>query len=289
MRLSYLIDPHLPWPVVRSLATHAANVGYQGFWIADHLLPEPVRGSAAPLEAFSTLGALAAELRGAQLGTLVSPLTFRPAPVLAAFATTLSELTGGRFVLGVGLGGDPDEHRLTGLKWPDYEQRLCAVEQGCQTIRRLLDVHPRPVLDAASSRVPLLIGGTSGRTLKLVGALADQWIRYCDPEQIKASLDIIGAAAVAAGRERDAVAPGAILMLLDDDVPIEWRANLPSPALGLVEAEDIRLLREFHDAGTVEVVICDHRIAPERRPHALDRLIRLCESVSMTRAAEFHG
>lgn len=277
MRLSHLIDPHLPWHAVRSLATHAVGAGYHGLWIADHLLPEPPQGPASPLEAFTALGALAAQMRGVQLGTLVSPLTFRPAPVLAAFAATMNELTGDRFVLGVGLGGDAGEHRLTGLEWPSHAQRLRAVKKGCATIRRLLDSYPRLAPGSGRPGVPLLIGGSGRQTLALAGALADQWISYCDPEQLRASMDVIGAAAVAAGRPRDAVAAGTILMLLDDDVPGAWRGGLPSPALGLAEDDDVRLLRELRDAGAAEIVVCDHRIAVERRTRALDRLIRIAD------------
>lgn len=249
-----------------------ARTGGYGIWVSDHLAPQPPDLPATPIEAFSTLGALAAQLRDIRLGTLVSPMTYRPAAVLASFAHTLKEITGGRFVLGVGLGGTPEDHQDTGLPVGGYPQRLQAVREGCALIRRLLREWPARSPDDG---VPLLIGGLGPATLRLVGALADEWIAFCDPAGLAAAAAAITEAATAAGRPPDAVATGAVAMLLDDEVPPSGRERLPAPALGLDDGTDVQTLRAYRDAGARELVVCDHRIPPDRRARAWDHLMRL--------------
>jgi alkanesulfonate monooxygenase SsuD/methylene tetrahydromethanopterin reductase-like flavin-dependent oxidoreductase (luciferase family) len=132
-----------------------------------------------------TLGALAASTSRLHLGTLVSPVTFRPPGITAKAAATLSALTGGRAFVGVGAGWWEREHAAYGLSLPPPGQRLDLLEAGLETMRALwapgtkpyagrrvslpeTTLYPRPVGD-----LPVVVGGGGDRTLRVAARLGD--------------------------------------------------------------------------------------------------------------------
>jgi alkanesulfonate monooxygenase SsuD/methylene tetrahydromethanopterin reductase-like flavin-dependent oxidoreductase (luciferase family) len=72
-------------------------------WVADHLLQADPTSTpdAEMLEAYSTLGYLAAKTTRIRLGTMVTAVTYRPATLLIKAVTTLDVLSGGRAWLGL--------------------------------------------------------------------------------------------------------------------------------------------------------------------------------------------
>jgi alkanesulfonate monooxygenase SsuD/methylene tetrahydromethanopterin reductase-like flavin-dependent oxidoreductase (luciferase family) len=92
-----------------SVAAAAADAGLDGIALMDHLIQIPQVGRAwEPIpEPWVTLGMLAGVTTGLRLGTLVSPVTFRPAGVLAKAVATLDVLSGGRAFCGLGAGRPP--------------------------------------------------------------------------------------------------------------------------------------------------------------------------------------
>src|SRR6266542_1567167 len=158
----------------------------------------------------------------------VTNLPLRPAPILARTASSLSALSGGRFVLGLGAGGAWD--RITTMGVP--ELRLAAAveafEEAMQLVRAMSD-GGRPVptkhypirdLAPAAVREPLIWTGSNGpKSLAATARQADGWIpgRAADwlSERYRWSRPIIDEAAIAAGRKPSDVAtiynfPGAI-------------------------------------------------------------------------------
>src|SRR5918911_5044830 len=86
------------------LAARAEERGWDGFFVWDHIVYSvPVRAVAAPWVA---LAAVACATERVALGPLVTPLARRRIAKLARETVTLDRLSGGRLVLGVGLGGD---------------------------------------------------------------------------------------------------------------------------------------------------------------------------------------
>ena len=74
---------------------------------------------------------------GLELGTLVTPVTFRAPGITAKAAATLDVLTGGRAFVGVGAGWWEREHAAYGLDFPAPKQRLDDLERGIETMRAL--------------------------------------------------------------------------------------------------------------------------------------------------------
>jgi alkanesulfonate monooxygenase SsuD/methylene tetrahydromethanopterin reductase-like flavin-dependent oxidoreductase (luciferase family) len=95
------------------IAQLADQGGLDGVWVADHLLqadPFGARpGETEMLEAYTTLGFLAARTERVQLGTMVTGVTFRPPALLVKAVTTLDVLSNGRALFGVGAGYEADE------------------------------------------------------------------------------------------------------------------------------------------------------------------------------------
>jgi alkanesulfonate monooxygenase SsuD/methylene tetrahydromethanopterin reductase-like flavin-dependent oxidoreductase (luciferase family) len=138
------------------------------------------------LEAYTTLGFLAASTTHVQLGTMVTWATIRPPALVVKLVTTLDVLSGGRAWLGVGIGYREDEATMTGLPFPSTTERYERLEELLQLADRMWagDRSPfdgphhhlsEPISEPRPIRRPrVLIGGTGERrTLPLVARYAD--------------------------------------------------------------------------------------------------------------------
>jgi alkanesulfonate monooxygenase SsuD/methylene tetrahydromethanopterin reductase-like flavin-dependent oxidoreductase (luciferase family) len=109
---------------------------------------------------------------------------------------SLHDLTGGRFVLGLGLGWNEDEHARYGIPFPSAADRAARLDAGIRLIRQEL----------APRRVPVLIGGMGNRTLQLVARYADEWnLTTNSPEVYRARSDQLAACCAAVGRDAGAI------------------------------------------------------------------------------------
>jgi F420-dependent oxidoreductase-like protein len=174
------------------IALAADRGDLHGVWVADHLLQADPYGARPDetemLEAYTTLGFLAARTERVRLGTLVTAVTFRPPALLVKAVTTLDVLSRGRAMLGIGAGYEGAEAAAMGLPLPPTPERFARLEETLRVARQMWasDEAPfrgahytldRPVLSPrAVSRPhpPILIGGTGEkRTLPLVARYAD--------------------------------------------------------------------------------------------------------------------
>ena len=110
-------DP-LAW--LTGVARAADEAGFAGLAVMDHLIqiPQVDRAWSSIPEPWVTLGAVAGLGTGLELGTLVTPVTFRAPGITAKAAATLDALTGGRAFVGVGAGWWEREHAAYGLRLP---------------------------------------------------------------------------------------------------------------------------------------------------------------------------
>jgi alkanesulfonate monooxygenase SsuD/methylene tetrahydromethanopterin reductase-like flavin-dependent oxidoreductase (luciferase family) len=96
--------------LVAALAAEAEQVGWDGFFIWDHVLPWPTPVA----DPWVTLTAIALSTSRVRIGALVTPVPRRRPVKLAREAVTLDHLSGGRLILGVGSGGGPWEYEYLG-------------------------------------------------------------------------------------------------------------------------------------------------------------------------------
>jgi F420-dependent oxidoreductase-like protein len=182
--------PEPPRDALAGIARAADASSIDTLWVADHLIqadPTVAAGDDEMLEAFTTLGFVAAETTRIRVGAMVSGVIFRPPAVLIKAVTTLDVLSGGRAWFGIGAGHHDGEAKAMGLSFPPVAERLDQVEETLQlAVRmwrddrrpfageqfRLDDPHASPA-PTRPGGPPILVGGAGERrTLRLVARYA---------------------------------------------------------------------------------------------------------------------
>ncbi|HMJ76473.1 MAG TPA: TIGR03560 family F420-dependent LLM class oxidoreductase [Iamia sp.] len=204
---------------LRTLARQVDEAGVDTLWVADHLLQMDPNASVDDpmLEAYTTLGYLAAATERVRLGTMVTWATIRPPMLLVKAVTTLDVLSGGRAWLGVGAGYRADEATMTGLPFPPTPERFDRVEELLQLADHTWrgDRSPfdgrfhrltEPINEPPPIRRPrVLIGGTGEtRTLPLVARYADACNLFDIPDggaTVRHKLAVLAEACAAVGRD----------------------------------------------------------------------------------------
>jgi alkanesulfonate monooxygenase SsuD/methylene tetrahydromethanopterin reductase-like flavin-dependent oxidoreductase (luciferase family) len=169
-----------------AVAARAAATGYDSVFVYDHLFPPggPQRPSVEP---FSLLSAVAAANPSVGVGVLVSRALFREPGMLAKEASALGHLTGGRAVLGLGLGDrfGAAEHEVLGLAYPPTAERAVALEETAFAVRALVRGDPWlggvaiPAIEGplvpSGGAVDVWIGGTGPTAVRAAARAADAW------------------------------------------------------------------------------------------------------------------
>ena len=168
----------------------AESAGFDLVTVMDHFYQ--IRGvgpeEAPMMEAYTTLGALAARTTRVKLGVMVTGVTYRNPAMLAKLVTTLDVISKGRAVLGLGGAWNEDEHRGYGFEFPEVPERLNRLDEALQ-ICRLMFTEDRPSFEGRYYRIeralnvprpiqpggpPILIGGAGERrTLRLLAKYGD--------------------------------------------------------------------------------------------------------------------
>lgn len=218
MELGLFVEPQTGGSYRRllELAQWAENKGLDAFARSDHYLHGET--SAHATDAMVALGAVAAETESIRLITLVSPITFRHPAVMAKAATTIDEISGGRFTLGVGTGWMESEHDAFGMDLPPLGERFDRLAEALEYIRAVFDGGGRTEgeyysLDApsvspqASDGLKIVIGGGGAlKTPSLAGQFADEYnVFVSEPEALMQRVEVMRTAAINAGRDPDAI------------------------------------------------------------------------------------
>jgi G6PDH family F420-dependent oxidoreductase len=172
-------------------ARRLEDAGYPAVWAWDHFVGGGDR-TVAVVEQWTILAAAAGATSRLRIGTFVSNVMNRHPGVVARMAATLQAASGGRFTLGIGVGGNAAEHRAYGIDFPEVKERAERLEEAIQVVRALWAGGPvtRPSrfypLDGAHAfPVPepsprILVGAASPRGLRIAAAHADGWAAEID-------------------------------------------------------------------------------------------------------------
>ncbi|HEV8299267.1 MAG TPA: LLM class F420-dependent oxidoreductase [Acidimicrobiales bacterium] len=216
------------WPVLpRDLARLLGDIaeggeagGFDGIAVADHLWQHPIMGGPerACLEAYTTLGFLAAHSRSVRLMTLATGAHFRHPGMLAKIVSTLDVLSGGRAWLGIGAGHYEEECDGLGVPFPPLATRYELLEDALEVCTRMWageqgedgafdghHVHAARLLNVPQAmqrpHPPILIAGDGERrTLPLVARYADACSLRPTPE-LPRKLDVLRRHCDAAGTD----------------------------------------------------------------------------------------
>ena len=221
--------PDFTWPggparlggELATVARSADDAGFEFLAVMDHFFQIGVVGPPEHdmLEAYTTLGYLAACTSRAQLLTLVTGVVYRQPGVLAKIISTLDVLSGGRAWLGIGAAWNEEESRGLGIPFPPVAERFERLEETLQICLRMfrgdespfrgehfqLDRplnYPRPL---TSPHPPIMIGGGGERkTLRLVARYAQACNLFPGPD-LQHKLDVLRAHCDAEGRDYDEI------------------------------------------------------------------------------------
>ena len=228
---------------LKAVAFAAADAGFAGIALMDHLIQIPQVGRAwEPIpEPWVTLGLLAGLDTSLRLGTLVTPVTFRAPGLLAKTAATLDALSAGRTFCGIGAGWWEREHAAFGLAFPPAAERLDMLETAIETLRALWQpgtksfsgervklpettCYPRP-----GAPVPIIVGGSGERrTLRIAARLGDGCNLPSQLDVLDRKLAVLRAHCRSADRDPAEIAVTVL------DVPVVGRDR--EHVAGLVEA-----------------------------------------------------
>ncbi|MDH3729703.1 MAG: TIGR03619 family F420-dependent LLM class oxidoreductase [Acidimicrobiia bacterium] len=200
----------LPDPgVFRNIAETAEGLGYDSLWVGDHLaFGHPI------LEGSVALGAFAGYTHTITLGTGVLLLPLRHPGLVAKQMASLDYLTGGRLIVGVGVGGDsPKDFEIV---QSSRSERGARTNEGIRVMQALwsqpsasfhgkfydfddVAINPKP---HQSDGPPIWVGGRAEAALRRAGGLADGWLAYMvSPDSYRSRLETVRQAASEAGRD----------------------------------------------------------------------------------------
>lgn len=204
-----------------ALARTADDAGFDSIGVMDHFFQIGIIGPPEQdmLEAYTTLGYLAACTSRARLLTLVTGVVYRHPGVLAKIVTTLDVLSGGRAWLGIGAAWNGDEAHGLGIPFPPVAERFERLEEALQICLQMWQGNAQPFrghhyqLDrplnhppaVTRPHPPIMIGGSGERkTLRLVARYAQACNLFPGP-QLAHKLDVLRAHCEAEGRSYDEI------------------------------------------------------------------------------------
>jgi alkanesulfonate monooxygenase SsuD/methylene tetrahydromethanopterin reductase-like flavin-dependent oxidoreductase (luciferase family) len=231
-------------------------------WLFDHLMPIAGDPNGPAFEGWTLLSALAAQTRRLRVGLLVTSNRFRPPAMLAKIAATVDVVAGGRLEFGIGAGSRPGhpvalrEYLAHGLPYYDFAWSVGNLAEACTVIRRLWTedepfdfdgtyikltgafCNPKPV---QRPHPPIVIGGRSAATLRIVAEHADVWnIPGGDLDDAIGRSALLDRFCADIGRDPAAITRSMVLRVSYDDpdatrkaIAAAWAAGFGHIVLGL--------------------------------------------------------
>jgi len=207
--------PDFTWPNgpaalrrdLADVAKAADDAGFEHLAVMDHFFQIRAVGPVGNdmLEAYTTLGYLAAHTERAKLLTVITGVLYRQPGVLAKAVTTLDVLSGGRAMLGIGAGWNDEESRGLGFPFPPTAERFDMLEETLRYVLQMWSDDDGPfssdhieaerlmnVPQALSTPHPPIMVGGSGeqKTLRLVAKYGDACNIFNGPE-LQHKLDVL--------------------------------------------------------------------------------------------------
>ena len=202
------------WPELLARTRETETLGFDGLFLVDHFyglfdVMHPTH------EAYTMLAALAPFTQQLRLGILVCGNTYRNPAFLLKQAVTVDHISGGRVDFGVGAGWTEREHEAYGWDYPSARERVDRFAEALEIWDRLqqeerttFEGQHYQLLDAPFEpkslqrpRMPLLIGGSGPRMLRLTARYADVWNVVGTPDEAGSINQRLDAACVTEGRD----------------------------------------------------------------------------------------
>jgi probable F420-dependent oxidoreductase len=165
---------------LRDAWLRADELGVDSIWFWDHFFPLYGNSEGNQFECWSLLAAAAIETAAPQIGPMVTAVGYRNPDLIAYMAGTIDQLSGGRFVLGLGAGWFERDYEEFGFEFGEARDRLRTLKEALPRIKaRITKLKPGP-----AGPMPILIGGSGEKvTLRLVAEHATMWNGMGSPEE----------------------------------------------------------------------------------------------------------
>jgi len=259
-RYIVVLGQRASWPEMLARTRMVEELGFDGLYLVDHYfgridLDEPTH------EAWTMLGALAPFTQSMRLGVLVCGNTYRNPAFLLKQAVTVDHISNGRVDFGVGAGWLEREHEAYGFPLPPPRERVDRFEEALGIWNalqhqyrttwdgehyQLLDApfEPKPVQPQG---LPLLIGSSGRRMMRLVAEHADIWNTIGTPAEADATNRKLDAICAEVGRD-----------------PSTLRRSV-SPSLNLLESPETFAagVAAYHTAGFTDITFPWPRVEAE--------------------------
>ena len=189
-RFGVLVAQSCSWVDLKRHGGDIEAAGFHSLWIADQFA-NPF-GDSEWLEGWSALAGLALTTNTIRLGTLVTTIVYRHPAVIAKQAITVDHMSNGRLNLGIGAGGAPTDHLMTGTPFWSGAERQRRFSEFVRVVEQLTSqqrssfhgqhftceeayISPLPI---QRPRIPLLVAAHGPRSLQLAAEHADTWSLY---------------------------------------------------------------------------------------------------------------
>jgi probable F420-dependent oxidoreductase len=183
---------------LRDAWRRADELGVDSIWFWDHFFPLYGNPDGNQFECWSLLAAAAVDTRAPQIGPMVSAIGYRNPDLIAYLAGTIDQLSGGRFVLGLGAGWFERDYAEFGYEFGSVGDRLRMLGRALPRIKdRIKKLKPGP-----AGPMPILIGGGGEKvTLRLVAEHAQMWNALGEPEDFARKSRILDEWCARVGRD----------------------------------------------------------------------------------------
>jgi alkanesulfonate monooxygenase SsuD/methylene tetrahydromethanopterin reductase-like flavin-dependent oxidoreductase (luciferase family) len=256
------------WDGIRELALRAEAIGFDTVWSPDELLWRPKdRPPLAMWDGVSMAGAIAAVTSRIKVGTWVLAALHRNPGIIAKTVETLDEISGGRFVFGLGAGhAEPGQARAFGLPEDHIYQRF---EEALEIIVPLLrgghadfegtyhaahDLDQLP-LGPRPGRIPIMLAGHGPKGVRHAVRLADIWSCYAekrsDVEELGPRIATLEATCFELGRDPATIGRSAGVEVAP--LATAGASDVPMGAITGSAEEIADAFRSFHRAGFTQV------------------------------------
>ena len=187
--------------------------GYAGIWAWDHFTGQGADKSVSVVECWTALAMAAGATQRVTVAPFVLNVMNRHPAVVARMASTLHLASGGRLVLGIGIGGAKKEHDAYGIEFPEAPERVARLEEAVAVIRALWTGGPitrespfYPLHEAYAHPVApkpprIIVGGETRPGARLAARIGDGWSTFDD--NFEANLPGYLETLEAEGRRRD--------------------------------------------------------------------------------------
>lgn len=287
----FSLKPRLHWSFaeVVELSQHAEATGWDGLWIADHLMNNTPDGSGLIGECWTVTAALAALVPRVRIGTIVVGNTLRHPAIHAKMAAQVDVISGGRFILGLGAGWQENEHRAYGIPYYTLGERSGRMEEAAAVITSLFknerttfngkyyQLENAPLSPPTVQQpLPLLIGGVGEqRTLRTVARYAQEWNAQVPPDVFAHKVKVLEQHCAEAGRDPSEIHTSVQTLVAFTDIPGQADRAKGRPAAMIGTTQEIRdTVERYLEAGADEIVIADFNLATlEEKKTTCDRFM----------------